>query len=141
MKKTIYIFVAVLLAAGCGRQADTSWPECGQSSADIQYADLKLERIQLDSVYTSGDGYSGIYRDDGLYFYDKYFGYIFVFNADGHLKSRALGMGNGPKEIKIKEGLACAASSAGDLCIAGSTLDFQVYDASKDRTAYDGFQA
>lgn len=136
MKKTIYIFVAVLLAAGCGRQADTSWPECSQSSADIQYADLKLERIQLDSVYTSGDGYSGVYRDDGLYFYDKYFGYLFVFNADGHLKSRALGMGNGPKEIKIKDGLACAASSAGDLCIAGSTLDFQVYDASKDRTAY-----
>ena len=123
---------AVLLAAGCSRQADTSWPECSQSSADIQYANLKLERIQLDSVYTSGDGYSGIYRDDGLYFYDKYFGYLFVFNADGHLKSRALGMGNVPKEIKIKEGLACAASSTGDLCIAGSTLDFQVYDVSKD---------
>ena len=127
---------AILLAAGCSKQADTLWPECKQSSANIQYDDLKLERIQLDSVYTSGDGYSGMYKGENLYFYDEYFGYLFVFDSDGHLKSRTLGMGNGPKEVKIKEGITCAVSASGDLCIAGSTLDFQVYDALKDRTAY-----
>lgn len=126
----------ILLAASCRTQTDTLWPESNQSSTDIQYRGLDIERIQLDSVYTSGDGYSGVYRDKDLYFYDKYFGYLFVFNLNGHLKFRTLGMGNGPKEIKIKEGITCAASVSGDLCIAGSTLDFQVYDALKDRTVY-----
>ena len=121
--------LAVLLCfalVGCER-TEQVWPTADflDNSIHISIDTLELTKIQLDSIYCSGIGVSGI-KDGGIIcYYDYYLGYLSSFSLNGTFIKRELGIGNGPHEVVIKHPLGCYISPRGDLVLIGSNLDIQ----------------
>ena len=113
--------------------------KCGQSQRKIGFNSITLEKVLLDSVHTSFCGFSGIYQGRQLFFYDGYFVFLYLFDGDGAFEQRLLGLGRGPAEVLIPGAKDGAVDSNGDLCILGSTMDFETFDAGKQQTNYIQF--
>lgn len=81
---------------------------CGQTVSEgenaivgtknIQYNNLAVDTIVLDTINSSFIGYSGVLGDE-IYFIDKMFCTYFAFNPDGTKRYQKLRQGNGPKEV------------------------------------------
>lgn len=97
-------------------------------SPDIKYRELKIEKIELDSVYCSYEGFSGVGPDNRLYYLDRYFGYCYFFSPDGKLVDRKLGLGRSDKETMLRQAIGNAFSDTGDMVLMGSNLDFEIFD-------------
>ena len=113
-----------MLVSACTSEINTNWLESVDSAVAIEMESIDLQKVQLDSVYTSADGFSGIY-EDALFFFDKYLSDCFVFNIDGSLRSVGVGYGRGPGETVIRNAATVAWSDEGEIVICGSNLDYQ----------------
>lgn len=51
--------------------------------SDISYTDIKLEKLQLDSVYCSYTGVSSVDESRRIIYYDKYFNFVYTFDGNG----------------------------------------------------------
>ncbi len=101
------------------------------------YNNLKLEQIQLDSVRCSGESFSWVQEDQGICYLDRFYGWLYKFDANGHLLKRTLGYGRAANESTIKHCMIGTMSNDGELAIAGTSLDFEYF--SKDLTAVNRF--
>lgn len=98
---------------------------------------LHLEQIQLDSVRCSGESFSWVQEGQGIYYLDRFYGWLYEFDATGHLVKRSMGYGRAANESTIKHCMVGTMSNDGELAIAGSSLDFEYF--SKDLTAANRF--
>lgn len=135
MRYTYLLFCLSLIALSCSRNDKAVWMTCPQTDSDITIEKIDIQKTILDSVYTSYSGYSGLFGDK-LYFYDKFFAYLYQFDIDGKLAGKKLGLGRGPGEIPIKNALLCAIADNGDICVSGAALDFAKYSSSSQKTEY-----
>ncbi len=71
-----------------------------RSAKDIKITNLHIDSIVFDTMKKGS--YMGDFsvRNNQLVFFDKYKGFGFVFDENGHLKSRIYGNGQGPLEIQ-----------------------------------------
>ena len=94
---------------------------------------IKLEELELESMESSYDGNLFV-KSDSIYFVDKRFCWIFVFDKDGTLHTRHLGRGQGPQEIAsgIIDGYACL--NDGGYFFMGPGADCYIFDEQFQRT-------
>ena len=131
-------FTICLILFGCKEKVSV-WEPCRKSNRDISISMLPMEKVILDSVHTSFTGFSGVYCDSKVFFYDKYFGFLFLFNPDGSFSQKILGYGRGPSEVIISSAVGGAVDKSGNLCLIGSTMDFETFDSKNRRTTYVRF--
>lgn len=100
-------------------------------------ADLKpvIEKVELDSIYCSYNGFSGITPDGNIYYFDRYFGNLYTFDKSGNFISKTLGLGRSDKETTIREAVGHAFTE-GHFVLAGSNLDFEIFNSElkKEKT-------
>lgn len=134
-KTAVILFSLCFLLAGC-KEKTYSWMQCENSDRVIKVESIEMEKIVLSDIHTSFSGFSGIYDDHTLYFYDRYFGFLYLFNPDGSLNDRLLGLGRGPGEVIVPNAIGGAVDSFGNMCLIGTTMDFQTFNAKTGRTDY-----
>lgn len=98
---------------------------------------IQLEQVQLDSVQYSGDSFSWVQNGQEIYCLDRYYGWLYRFDTNGHLIKRSLGYGRASSESTIRYSMIGTMSNDGELAIAGTSLDFEYF--SKDLTAVNRF--
>ncbi len=98
---------------------------------------IQLEQVQLDSVQYSGDSFSWVQNGQEIYCLDRYYGWLYKFDKNGHLLKRALGYGRASTESTIRYSMIGTMSNDGELAIAGTSLDFEYF--SKDLTVANRF--
>lgn len=132
MKNKLTIFCFFLILTSCGNKT-SFYPEI-ISKQDIQIDSIEFEKIELnlDDYECSYYGYSYI-RDTNLYYVDKYFCWLFIFNKEGKLMLRELGQGRGPKEVITKRISSIASCQDGELMVLGYTLDHYFFDKNFER--------
>lgn len=113
----------------------TACPIIAPVSDDIQ-TELELTVVPLDSIYTSYEYFSGIYKNQQLYLFDRFFGYVYIFNTEGSLAGRFAGLGRGPGEVVIKGGNSCSENGNGTILVVGSTWDFATVDIENNKSTY-----
>ena len=119
-------FAFILLLMGCARQ-EGSWPTLkAPSDSAIRLNSISLTRIELDSVYCSGAGFSGMCGPDEIGYFDKYLCYLYSFNITGNLLDRKFGFGNGPSEISMRRVQGCDIHDNGVVTAFGSNLDVSI---------------
>ena len=135
MRQILSLLIVVsLLTLSCTRR-ETKWMPCPVSD-EADLIRVKLDSVVLDTVYNSYEGYSGVF-DEKIYYYDKYFGFLYLFDLNGKDPSRQIGMGNGPFESVIKKAKSCCFSSDDNvLVLTGATLDFQSFDLNSRKSEY-----
>lgn len=99
-------------------------PKTRQNTASV-LTEVKLETLPLDSVYCSGEGFTGVVMNDRIYYLDRYFTWLYAFDRDGHLIERTMGIGRGPKESVIKHSMSCAFTDSGEIALTGTSLDIE----------------
>lgn len=115
-----------LIALSCIQRYDgyENVPEMRQKTASV-LTEVNLETLPLDSVYCSGEGFTGVVKNDRIYYLDRYFTWLYAFDRDGHLIERTMGIGRGPKESVIKHSMSCAFTDSGEIALSGTSLDFE----------------
>lgn len=132
MKNKLIIFSFLLVIISCGDK--TSFYPNIVSQQNIQIDSVEFEKIELnlEDYECSYYGYSYI-RDTNLYYVDKYFCWLFIFNKDGKLIQRELGQGRGPKEVITNRISSIASCQDGELMVLGYTLDHYFFDKNFER--------
>ena len=110
-------------------------PITAPASDKIQ-SEIELTTVSLDSVYTSYEFFSGTYKNQQLYLFDRFFGYIYIFDLDGSLVGRFAGLGRGPGEVVIKGCNSCSENGQGTFLVVGSTWDFATVNIEKQQSTY-----
>ena len=128
IKKLFPLLISGLLLFSCNNPENIfSAARVVEKEPDIKYTDIKLEKLQLDSVYCSYTGVSSVDESGRIIYYDKYFNQVFTFDGNGKLIEKAIGKGRGPGETTIGQGADAVFSTSGDMALVGSTLDFDYF--------------
>lgn len=133
--KNIFLILALIAACyGCKHEKAHTFSDIPilQQEAPEIHADIELEKIKLDSANCSGEFFSGTTPGGNIYLMDKYFGWLYEFTPDGKLLGRHIGLGKGPKETQIRNGIYSAMSPEGDLAMCGTSLNFEIFSSSND---------
>ena len=132
------ILALVLLLGSCA-DGDNVYDSMRRIVSDgaPAYNSVRLEQLQLDSVRYSGESFSWAQEGQGICCLDIFYGWLYRFDAEGHLIKRTLGNGRASNESIIKHYMIGTMSGDGELAIAGSSLDFEYF--SKDLTAVNRF--
>lgn len=131
MKKLSFFALLACLVFSCKPKPETSFASIEPvGEADIQYTELDLEEIILDSVYCSYSGYSGFLPNGNIFWYDKNFASLDIFSPEGKHLERHLGYGRSSKESVIRQSPGMSATEDGGIVIASSGLDFEVFDSA-----------
>lgn len=128
MKHYIFIIITLLLLWGCDKQTTGFHAALVDSSKNIEYTSLNLNRIRLDSINTSSFGESCITPDKQIAFIDKHFCTMSVFDTLGHYQQKHLGSGEGPYETQVGRIGAQTFLTDGRLVLFGYNLDFHVFN-------------
>jgi len=123
----------VLLLAGCSRQKP-EWPELFEPVPQtVQMETVTVRRVELDSVYCSGIGFTG-YKDAGeICFFDSYFGYLYSFDLAGRLLRKEYGIGNGPDEVLIRNPFGFIMEGNGNITLLGNNLDVETHACNQEK--------
>lgn len=121
------LFSGLLLFSCSNPENSFSAARAVDKKPDIKYTDIKLEKLQLDSVYCSYTGVSSVDESGRIIYYDKYFNFVYTFDGNGKLIEKAIGKGRGPGETTIGQGAEAIFSTSGDMALVGSTLDFDYF--------------
>lgn len=119
--------IFILLMAGCSRHEQKWSSIVSPIQENIRFDSVQLKRIALDSVYCSGEGFSGFTGADKICFFDSYYGYLFSFNLDGTFYERKYGVGNGPKEVLIDNPFGFYLDRDGSMALLGNGLDVELH--------------
>ena len=129
----IYLFLFIMvLSCSCRQDKTINWeavPKVGKTSTVLLHPEL--ERVKLDSVYSSGSGETRT-KNGHIYFLDNHYHYLYLFGGDGSYLSKHLGLGRGPNETLIKKGRGFDVIVNGNVAIPGSDGDFEIFNASKN---------
>ena len=128
--KRIVLFVMILALFSCRGGEQKGFADIVPDSyrAEIQYDSIDIESIVLDSVYCSYNGFSGITPAGHIYYYDRYFGYIYEFDSDGKCLSRHLGIGRSHQETTFRDCVNAVFSDSGFVLLS-TGLDFEIFDS------------
>ncbi len=125
-----FIFPVVFAAVFCccaGVSADYVY----EGGRNLRYSAAEIDTLWLDMEYVSLEGRSGK-AGGNIYFFDSFYGYLYLIDVDGNVVSRSMGLGRGPNEVPIRR--CTAASYDGDeMVIMGSTYDAYIYEHGKCR--------
>ena len=103
IKITASFLLLASLIFSCGDKSSKKYFAIPKNNAkDIQYEALEFDTIRLKNIETSYVGFIKI-KTDTIYFVDKKFKWVFVFDKNGIFSNRFLGEGGGPKEINTGE--------------------------------------
>jgi len=97
------------------------------SKKDLKIQTIKVEFMNLDEIETS---YTGFFKilDDQIYFIDRRFGWVFIFDKDGKLLGQKLGQGKGPYELNTSYVDAHLILPNKKHLFLGSALDTHLHD-------------
>lgn len=126
MKKAFLLLVlSLLLLPSCSEQSRGLKPE---SAKDIRYTEAVTDTITFRVEDSSTAGLSGV-QGDSLFFFDKYFAYLYSISVDGEVGSRRMGLGNGPGEIQTRSPLAVCVNSQNpeEILFLGGSYDAYSY--------------
>ena len=105
----------------------SDYPTPGRTGADISIHNPEICKVVMDSTFISSMyGRAGVVNGQ-LYYLDTYNSYLYMFNQDGIVQERHLGIGNNPDEINCGPIAAHAFTSDGNLVIYGTSDDVYVY--------------
>lgn len=124
------IMVLALLMLGC-KPKSNQYSAVGVSHApkSITVHSVSIDSIILPKFNTSYAGFARV-MGDSIYFFDQRFCWVYVFDADGQLRSRHLGQGRGPEEIDTGMILDMCQLPNGSFFIYGPGWDYFVYDGN-----------
>ena len=128
--KTYYLSLLFsgLLLFSCSNPENTfSAAKTVNKEPETAFTELKLDNLQLDSVYCSYTGVSSLDESGRIIYYDKYFNFVYTFDENGKLIEKAIGKGRGPGETTIGQGADAVFSTSGEMALIGSTLDFDYF--------------
>ena len=93
------ILALVLLLGSCSN-VDNVYDSMRRIESDDApaYNSVRLEQLQLDSVRYSGESFSWAQEDQGICCLDIFYGWLYRFDAEGHLIKRTLGNGRASNE-------------------------------------------
>jgi hypothetical protein len=131
MKNIIITVSSILFFISCKhKQSPSQFPIPDNISCETRYTSLSLDTIILneDGVESSQMGFSGINKDNDLYFIDSRFCWYYVFDVNGNFKHRYLGQGGGPKETVFGKISTCCILPDTSLFFIGYQLDNYLYD-------------
>ena len=121
------LFSGLLLFSCSNPENSFSAAKAVEKKPDNKYTEIKLDKLQLDSVYCSYTGVSSVDESGRIIYYDKYFNFVYTFDGNGKLIEKAIGKGRGPGETTIGQGAEAVFSTSGDMALVGSTLDFDYF--------------
>lgn len=103
-KYSLYIlgWLSLVLAACQSSGEETQQDDIPHrhSQTTIRYNQLKLDTLLLKPELFSGNGFMHLSEADSLYYFDKIFGTVFVFDLKGKYYGRHLRIGEAPNEVK-----------------------------------------
>lgn len=123
----VFLFTSVLSCRN-GEQKGFADIVPDSDRIEIRYDSINIERIVLDSVYCSYYGFSGISPAGYIYYYDRYFGYIYEFDSEGKCQSRHLGIGRSNQETTFRD-CVNAVFSDSEFVLLSTGLDFEIFDS------------
>lgn len=131
--RIIYLTILLVLVS-CNRPTvlHEFYTEPATSGSNILLSDISLQTIELESILSSLGGRLTV-SDEGFNFIDYNFGWIFVFDFDGNLIDRRLGIGRGPNEIPSGGITFYSSLDSGGHLFIGSSANYYIFDASLTR--------
>ena len=100
-----------------------------KDSGDHCSVTVSLDTVSLETINSSGVSISGICSDGSIYYYARYFSWVYKFDTDGNLLGRYLGFGRGPKESGMKQSLCFSESADGEWALFDTTMNFELFDS------------
>lgn len=131
MKKQI-VFLGLLLLAGCSRQEQEWSSITSPASEHIRLESVQIKKVELDSIYCSGVGFSAYVNTGQICWFDSYFGNLYTFDLSGKLTGKQFGAGNGPGELRILNPFGFFLDETGDLTLVGNNLDVETHTVEGD---------
>ncbi len=120
--KLLLLFATMILSfVGCNNDdRDKFFATPQNSPKEIKYDSLKFEMQNITLPNTSFKGYTAV-RNDTIYFMDKYFIWLYVFDSELNIHGRHVGQGRGRGEVPTKNIYGYAIDENGNHILMSTT--------------------
>ncbi|CAL2089320.1 hypothetical protein [Tenacibaculum sp. 190524A05c] len=132
--RIVFVFLCLIIIVSCSKAKSDKDFFNGKnfSQKRIIIDSIKIDTLDFEVVESSFDGFLKI-DNNNINFIDSRFGWFFTFDKYGHLISKNLGQGAGPKEINTGFIDAYIKLSNGKHVFIGSGYDVHIHNEDFER--------